>query len=60
MVDLLVITSSDQLLFILKIFFDFYKTSYLTEEVTVVSFPFQYAFPGLKNWPFARLLVIEL
>jgi hypothetical protein len=34
MVGLIVLTSSDQLLFKLKIYFDFlYKTSYLTEEV---------------------------
>ncbi len=31
--DLLVLTSSDQLLFILKLYFSFYKTNYLNEEV---------------------------
>jgi len=32
-VDLLVLTSLDKLLFILKYYFPFYKTSYLNEEV---------------------------
>jgi hypothetical protein len=33
MVDLLVLTSLDKLLSILKIYLPFYKTSYLNEEV---------------------------
>jgi len=40
-VHLLVLTSLDQLLFTLKLYFSFYKTTYLNEEVnrTEPSFP---------------------
>jgi hypothetical protein len=45
-VDFLVLTNLDLLIFILKILFTFLQTSYLNEEVNVLSIPLQLVFPG--------------
>ncbi len=52
-VDLLVITSLDQLIFILKILLNFFaKQATLVRRPTVKTLPFQLGFNDLANQPF--------
>ncbi len=54
-VDLLVLTSLDQLLFLLKLYFSIFKQPILMRRSTVLSLPLQEEFPGM----FTRGVVSE-
>ncbi len=59
-IDLLVLTSSDQLLFILKLYFLSYKTSYLNKEVNCIVPSLSVRVPWLLCLPSLMLNVLLL